>query len=71
MVEEPRFTGVGDNENELYERSGKRKVPRWVTIVVIVLAVIGLLLIAMMLLGGPGGHGPARHMGMAVPRLIG
>ncbi|HET9517743.1 MAG TPA: hypothetical protein VFO77_08470 [Actinoplanes sp.] len=70
MAEPPRFTGFEDNDNELYERSGKPKIPRWMTILIIVLAVIGLLFIAMTLLSG-GEHGPSRHMGLAVPQLLG
>lgn len=37
---------------------------RWVTVLAIVLAVIALLVVAMLLAGGPGGHTPRRHGGL-------
>jgi hypothetical protein len=38
-------------------------LPRWVKVVGIVVIVVALLFVAMMLIGGPGGHGPSRHGG--------
>lgn len=71
MNQRPRKGSFEDNDNELYERFGKRSVPRWVTVAVIVLAVIGLLFVIMLLVGGLGGHGPQRHMGMPLTQVIG
>ena len=62
---------MSDNDNEFYERAGARRLPRWLVVLLVVLAVIGLLFIAMMLLGGLGGHGPGRHMGAAAAALTG
>lgn len=63
MAQRSRPADSGDNDNAIYERGTKRKVPRWATVLIIVLAVIGLMFIVMVLVGGAGGHGPGRHMG--------
>jgi len=63
MAERSRPADSGDNDNAIYERGAKRKVPRWATVLIIVLAVIVLMFIVMVLVGGTGGHGPGRHMG--------
>ncbi|MEO3809193.1 hypothetical protein ABGB17_09360 [Sphaerisporangium sp. B11E5] len=40
------------------------RVPRWVKVTGVVVAVAVVLAVAMMLTGGLGGHGPSRHGGM-------
>jgi hypothetical protein len=53
------------SEHEQYERGAKARIPRWALVALILLAVLGLLFVVMLLLGGPGGHGPGRHTGLA------
>jgi hypothetical protein len=36
-------------------------IPRWAKVTGIIVAVVALLAVAMMLIGGVGGHGPSRH----------
>jgi hypothetical protein len=43
-----------------------RRLPGWARIALIVLAVVALLFVAMLLVGGLGGHGPQRHTGSGV-----
>jgi hypothetical protein len=38
--------------------------PRWSKVLVLVIAVAALMAVAVVLLGGVGGHGPARHFGL-------
>jgi hypothetical protein len=42
-----------------------RRIPRWVKLTLIVLAVVALLVATMLIAGGLGGHGPQRHLGWA------
>jgi hypothetical protein len=48
-------TGAGD------DRPSPPRMPRWVKVSGIVVAVLVILVVLMMLLAG-GGHGPGRHM---------
>lgn len=44
--------------------SSDQRFPRWVKVLAIALAVVGLLVVAMLLVGGlTGGHNPMRHTG--------
>jgi hypothetical protein len=61
-----RDTGAGDGQSDPHGG-----LPRWAKISGIVAAVVTVLLVAAMLLGG-GQHGPARHLGglpVTVPAL--
>lgn len=37
---------------------------RWIRLLVIFAVIVGLFIVVMVLLGGMGGHGPQRHMGL-------
>lgn len=39
------------------------KMPRWVKVAAILGAIVLVLVIVVLLTGGPGAHGPGRHLG--------
>lgn len=45
--------------------------PRWLKVIILVVAVAALVAVAMTLLGGIGGHGPARHFGLGTTSVSG
>lgn len=52
------------------DREKTTGVPRWVKVLLIVVAIVALLIVAMLLLGIGGEHGPSRHGGLAPPSAI-
>ncbi|MFE9842065.1 hypothetical protein [Streptomyces goshikiensis] len=40
-------------------------MPRWLKVIAIVAAVLVALFVILLVTGGPGGHGPGRHMSKA------
>jgi hypothetical protein len=64
MTDRPRSPNPGDDSGMLDDRESAPGIPRWVTVVGIVVAVVALLVVVMLLVGaggGAGGHGPQRH----------
>ncbi len=51
----PDDTGVGP------DRESTTGTPRWVKVFGIIAGVVVLLLVILLFVRGPGGHGPARH----------
>jgi hypothetical protein len=51
---------VTDDRDGRYEREPTTRIPRWVKVAGIVVAVLALLVVIAMLVGG-GAHGPGRH----------
>jgi len=49
-------TGVGP------DRGSITGTPRWVKVFGIIALIVVLLFVILLLTGGPGGHGPSRHM---------
>ncbi len=49
-----------DDHDNRYEHEPATRIPRWVKVAGIVVAVLALLVVIAMLVGG-GGHGPGRH----------
>jgi hypothetical protein len=66
MSGQPRSRDVdgedGGDEGFDYDREPATGMPRWVKVGGIIVAVLALLVVIMLLVGGPGGHGPSRHM---------
>jgi len=65
MADQPRYPDTGEDAGVGLDRGSPPRVPRWVKVSGIVVAVLVLLVVSMMLIagGGPGGggHGPGRH----------
>jgi hypothetical protein len=61
MTDPPRSPKTGNDNGAGYNRESTTRVPRWVTVAGIVLAVVALLVVVVLLVGG-GDHGPARHL---------
>jgi hypothetical protein len=61
MTDRPGFPPPEDDSGMVDDRESAPGIPRWVKVVGIVLAVVGLLVLVMLLVGGGGGHGPRRH----------
>lgn len=57
---DPTHHPDNDERDMRYEREPTTRFPRWVKVAGIVLAVLALLVVIAMLVGG-GEHGPARH----------
>jgi hypothetical protein len=60
MTDRPRSPKPGDDSGMVYDRESTAGVPRWVKVVGIVLAVVALVFVVVLLVGG-GDHGPRRH----------
>ena len=59
MTEPPRYT---DSDSDSGKRTGEDSgTPRWVWVLGISVAIVALLFVAMMFLGG-GEHGPVTHL---------
>lgn len=56
MAEPPRYSEVSDEVH---------RTPRWVKVFGIIAVAVVLLLLALLLIRGPGGHGPQRHSSLA------
>jgi len=50
------------DEGGIEYNSEPASLPRWVKVVGITVAILALLVLIMLLIGGTGGHGPGRHM---------
>ncbi len=59
MTDQPGQPEPGDDPGMPYDREPTGGIPRWVKVVAIVVAVLALLVVTMLLVGG--GHGPRRH----------
>ena len=57
---DPARQSDSDDRAMRYEREATTRIPRWVKVAGIVLAVLALLIVIALLVGG-GGHGPSRH----------
>lgn len=59
--------GPSHDVDDVTGRSGRELMgaPRWVKVFVIVAIVLAVLVVIVLLAGGgPGGHGPGRHMSL-------
>jgi Na+-transporting methylmalonyl-CoA/oxaloacetate decarboxylase gamma subunit len=63
MTDPPGSSGAGDDQDTRYDRESTTGIPRWVKLVGIVVAILVLLVVVMMLVGGIGRHNPLRHVG--------
>jgi hypothetical protein len=61
MAEPPPHRETSDDDGVRYDDESRTRIPRWVKVVGIVLAVLAVLIVVVMLIGGGGGHGPRRH----------
>jgi hypothetical protein len=50
---------------------GTSRFPGWARLTLIVLAVVALLFVVMLIVGGFSGHGPQRHTGSATGAVTG
>jgi hypothetical protein len=60
MTEGPRSSETGDDSGREYEREPTPRIPRWVKLVGIILAILVLVVVIGLLVLG-GGHGPRAH----------
>lgn len=61
MTNRPQDPETGAGSAATYDRESTTGMPRWVKVGGLVLALAVLLFIVMLLVGGVGRHGPARH----------
>jgi hypothetical protein len=64
MADPPTYPDA-DNGNDVPGRQSTKATPRWVKVFWSIALVVLLLFVLMMLTGGPGRHGPGRHMSPA------
>ena len=60
MAHQSRASGPGDPGMAPDHRPGEG-MPRWVKVSVLVVLLVAVLAVILLLLGGPGDHGPGRH----------
>jgi len=65
MTDPAHDPDTSDDDGTQYDYESNTGIPRWVKVAGIVLAVLALLVIVVLLVGG-GDHGPRRH-GLAAP----
>ncbi len=69
MADLPRYRDTGEDAGVAADRGSPPRMPRWVKVSGIIVAVLVLLLVIVMLIAG-GGHGPSRHApGIQAPPL--
>jgi hypothetical protein len=62
---DPPIEPDADADNVVPGRQSTKSTPRWVKVFWSIALVVVLLFVLMMLTGGPGRHGPGRHMSPA------
>jgi hypothetical protein len=63
MAEPPRSPGTSDDRGMQYDRESTTGIPRWLKVAGLALIILVLLIVAVMLIGGRGGHTRVRHGG--------
>lgn len=61
MADSPRYADERHNPTVGPDRGSSTGMPRWAKVSAIVVLALIVLILAMLLIGGPGGHGPGRH----------
>ena len=61
MPDSPPYPDSGDASGGGPEPDSTTGTPRWVKVSAILAVVLVALVVAVLIFGGPGGHGPARH----------
>ena len=61
MPESPPQPESGEAAASAPDREPNAGMPRWVKVSAIVALVLVVLVVAMLIAGGPGDHGPGRH----------
>jgi hypothetical protein len=56
-------TPDSDDSGMVYDRESRTRIPRWVKVAGIIVALVALVVVVVLLAGGDdgGGHGPSRH----------
>ncbi|MEU3641282.1 hypothetical protein AB0H23_34330 [Streptomyces albogriseolus] len=70
MVDPPQEPGTRDKTSGVPGRTPVAGMPRWVKVSGLIALIVVLLVGVMLLVKGPGEHGPGRHFGGQAP-LVG
>ncbi|MGP4085183.1 hypothetical protein [Streptomyces sp. KR55] len=70
MVDPPQEPDTCDKTGEIPARTPAAGMPRWVKASGLIALIVVLLFVVMLLVKGPGDHGPGRHFGGQAP-LVG